>query len=52
MRVPAQQYLGLRALGSPAVVLSLVVQGVFRGFKDTRTPLFATGEVKTVHPTF
>lgn len=44
MRVPAQQYLGLRALGSPAVVLSLVVQGVFRGFKDTRTPLFATAD--------
>eukprot|EP00250_Pteridium_aquilinum_P003396 c13710_g1_i2 orf=262-1890(+) len=42
MRVPAEQYLTLRALGSPAVVLSLVVQGVFRGFKDTRTPLFAT----------
>ncbi|KAI5081846.1 hypothetical protein GOP47_0001589 [Adiantum capillus-veneris] len=42
MRRPAEQYLWLRSLGSPAVVLSLVVQGVFRGFKDTQTPLFAT----------
>jgi Na+-driven multidrug efflux pump len=45
MRVPAKQYLTLRAIGCPAVVVSLAVQGVFRGFKDTRTPLFATGEV-------
>ncbi|XP_054811189.1 protein DETOXIFICATION 42 isoform X1 [Prosopis cineraria] len=39
---PAQQYLTLRSLGAPAVLLSLAMQGVFRGFKDTRTPLFAT----------
>eukprot|EP00249_Psilotum_nudum_P010989 c22895_g2_i1 orf=1474-2433(+) len=42
MRVPAEQYLTLRAIGSPAVVLSLAVQGVFRGFKDTKFPLYAT----------
>ena len=43
MRLPAQQYLTLRALGAPAVVVSLATQGVFRGFKDTKTPLYATG---------
>ncbi|EFJ17255.1 hypothetical protein SELMODRAFT_114940 [Selaginella moellendorffii] len=42
MRLPAQQYLSIRALGAPAVVVSLATQGVFRGFKDTKTPLYAT----------
>ncbi|KAL3537423.1 hypothetical protein ACH5RR_000789 [Cinchona calisaya] len=42
MLAPAQKYLTLRALGSPAVALSLAMQGVFRGFKDTKTPLYAT----------
>lgn len=39
---PARKYLTLRALGAPAVLLSLAMQGVFRGFKDTKTPLYAT----------
>ncbi|XP_068641021.1 protein DETOXIFICATION 42-like [Aristolochia californica] len=39
---PASQYLTLRSLGAPAVLLSLAMQGVFRGFKDTKTPLYAT----------
>ncbi|XP_049389329.1 protein DETOXIFICATION 42-like isoform X2 [Solanum stenotomum] len=43
MSKPAQDYLRLRSLGAPAVLLSLAMQGVFRGFKDTKTPLFATG---------
>ncbi|KAM3265314.1 protein DETOXIFICATION 43 [Capsicum annuum] len=42
MLSPAKKYLTLRALGAPAVLLSLAMQGVFRGFKDTKTPLFAT----------
>ncbi|KAG0462409.1 hypothetical protein HPP92_020885 [Vanilla planifolia] len=42
MIAPACQYLKLRSLGAPAVLLSLAMQGVFRGFKDTKTPLFAT----------
>ncbi|KAG1367000.1 protein DETOXIFICATION 42 [Cocos nucifera] len=42
MLTPACQYLTLRSLGAPAVLLSLAMQGVFRGFKDTRTPLYAT----------
>ncbi|MQM02709.1 hypothetical protein Taro_035476 [Colocasia esculenta] len=50
MLVPARQYLRLRALGAPAVLLSLAMQGVFRGFKDTKTPLFATvaGDVTNI----
>ncbi|MQL79088.1 hypothetical protein Taro_011543 [Colocasia esculenta] len=42
MLIPALRYLSLRALGAPAVLLSLAMQGVFRGFKDTKTPLYAT----------
>ncbi|XP_015952198.1 protein DETOXIFICATION 42-like [Arachis duranensis] len=42
MLKPAQNYLTLRSLGAPAVLLSLAMQGVFRGFKDTKTPLCAT----------
>eukprot|EP00249_Psilotum_nudum_P013537 c24385_g1_i1 orf=167-2071(+) len=42
MRVPAKQYLALRVIGAPAFVLAQTVQGVFRGFKDTKTPLYAT----------
>lgn len=45
MLIPAQQYLTLRSLGAPAVLLSLAMQGVFRGIKDTKTPLFATGKI-------
>ncbi|XP_028788068.1 protein DETOXIFICATION 42 [Neltuma alba] len=50
MLSPAQQYLTLRSLGAPAVLLSLAMQGVFRGFKDTRTPLYATvaGDVTNI----
>lgn len=46
----AQQYLTLRSLGAPAVLLSLAMQGVFRGFKDTKTPLYATvaGDVTNI----
>lgn len=43
MRIPAQRFLSLRAIGAPAVVVSLAIQGIFRGFKDTRTPVFCLG---------
>ncbi|PSS12142.1 Protein DETOXIFICATION 45 like [Actinidia chinensis var. chinensis] len=43
MRSPAQQFLLLRALGAPAVVVSLALQGIFRGFKDTKTPVLCLG---------
>ncbi|RWR77759.1 protein DETOXIFICATION 42 [Cinnamomum micranthum f. kanehirae] len=50
MLAPARKYLTLRSLGSPAVLLSLAMQGVFRGFKDTKTPLYATviGDVANI----
>jgi Na+-driven multidrug efflux pump len=44
MRTPAVEYLALRGLGAPAVVISLAIQGAFRGFKDTKTPLYASGK--------
>lgn len=44
MRRLAVRYLTIRSLGSPAVLLSLAMIGVFRGFKDTKTPLYATGK--------
>ncbi|KAK7853165.1 protein detoxification 45, partial [Quercus suber] len=44
MRIPAQRFLSLRAFGAPAVVVSLALQGVFRGFKDTKTPVLCLGK--------
>ncbi|KAL0375395.1 UNVERIFIED_CONTAM: protein DETOXIFICATION 44, chloroplastic [Sesamum radiatum] len=43
MRTPAEQFLTLRALGAPPIVVALAAQGTFRGFKDTKTPLYAVG---------
>ncbi|XP_047168273.1 protein DETOXIFICATION 45, chloroplastic-like, partial [Vigna umbellata] len=40
---PARHFLSLRAVGAPAVVLSLALQGIFRGFKDTKTPVICLG---------
>ncbi|KAL5708274.1 Protein DETOXIFICATION 42 [Ranunculus cassubicifolius] len=50
MLTPAMQYLRLRSLGAPAILLSLAMQGIFRGFKDTKTPLYATvvGDVTNI----
>ena len=50
MQGPAVRYLTIRSLGAPAVLLSLAMQGVFRGFKDTKTPLYATGKNKEQCP--
>ncbi|GAQ83786.1 MATE efflux family protein [Klebsormidium nitens] len=41
MMGPASMYLALRAVGAPALVVSLAVSGAFRGFGDTKTPLYA-----------
>ncbi|KAI3771115.1 hypothetical protein L6452_02271 [Arctium lappa] len=41
MRIPAEQFTSIKALGAPAIVLALAAQGTFRGFKDTKTPLYA-----------
>ncbi|KAL6912380.1 hypothetical protein ACP4OV_001185 [Aristida adscensionis] len=43
MHKPAKLFLSLRALGAPANVIMLAVQGIFRGFKDTKTPVFYIG---------
>ncbi|KAK7395053.1 hypothetical protein VNO78_15595 [Psophocarpus tetragonolobus] len=43
MRGPAEQFLTLRSFGAPAIVLALAAQGTFRGFLDTKTPLYAVG---------
>jgi Na+-driven multidrug efflux pump len=43
MHKPAKLFLSMRALGAPANVLMLAVQGAFRGFKDTKTPVFYIG---------
>ena len=44
MRSPAENFLRLRAIGAPAVVVSLAIQGIFRGFKDTRTTVLCLGK--------
>lgn len=44
MRTTAHQFLSLRALGAPAMVLTLALQGVFRGLKDTKTPVLCLGK--------
>ncbi len=38
----ALPYAQIRSLAVPATLLSFVATGVFRGFKDTRTPLAGT----------
>ncbi|KAH9654874.1 protein DETOXIFICATION 45 [Citrus sinensis] len=48
MHGPAKKFLMLRALGSPAFVVSLALQGIFRGFKDTKTPVLCIGNLLAV----
>lgn len=43
MHKPAKLFLSLRALGAPANVVMLAIQGIFRGFKDTKTPVLYLG---------
>lgn len=52
MRALAQRFLSLRALGAPAVVASLSLQGIFRGFKDTKTPVLCLGKSFCTHMLF
>lgn len=49
LQQPTVEFLQLRALGAPATVLLLVLQGVFRGLQDTRTPFFATVVASTIN---
>jgi MATE family multidrug resistance protein len=39
---PALRYLRIRALAGPAVLIVLAGHGAFRGYQDTRTPLYAS----------
>ncbi|GMH30016.1 hypothetical protein Nepgr_031859 [Nepenthes gracilis] len=43
MRIPAEQFLTMRAFGAPPIVIALAAQGAFRGLKDTKTPFYAIG---------
>ncbi|PKA60267.1 MATE efflux family protein 2, chloroplastic [Apostasia shenzhenica] len=43
MRTPAEQFIAFRAYGAPPIVIALAAQGTFRGFMDTKTPLYAVG---------
>ncbi|KAJ6682320.1 PROTEIN DETOXIFICATION [Salix koriyanagi] len=43
MRISAERFLKIRAIGAPAVVVYLAIQGIFRGFKDTKTPVLCLG---------
>ena len=45
----AATYLRIRVLGIPAVLLATVAHGVFRGYQDTRTPLWVTGSISVVN---
>ncbi|PSQ97442.1 MAG: MATE family efflux transporter [Bacteroidetes bacterium SW_9_63_38] len=42
LRGPALQYLRVRALAGPAVLLITAGHGAFRGYQDTRTPMVVT----------
>ncbi|EEF36584.1 DNA-damage-inducible protein f, putative [Ricinus communis] len=48
MCIPAERFLFLRALGAPAFVVSLALQGVLRGFKDTKTPVYSLGNLSAI----
>ncbi|KAF3659072.1 MATE efflux family protein 2, chloroplastic [Capsicum annuum] len=52
MRVPAEQFLTMRGFGAPPVVIALAAQGTFRGFKDTKTPLYAVGKYQRYPNTY
>ena len=43
MLIPTLKDLKLRSLNAPAILLSLAMQGIFRGFKDKKTPLYVIG---------
>jgi putative MATE family efflux protein len=43
--VDASIYLRIRVLGMPAVLVATVAHGVFRGYQDTKTPMWVTGSI-------
>jgi MATE family multidrug resistance protein len=45
----AAVYLRIRLLGIPAVLLATVAHGVFRGYQDTRTPMWVVGSISLLN---
>lgn len=41
----ATLYLRIRVLGMPALLVATVAHGVFRGYQDTKTPMWVTGSI-------
>lgn len=46
---PALSYLRIRALAGPAVLLATAAHGAFRGYQDTRTPLWVALLVNAIN---
>lgn len=46
---PALAYISVRALAAPAVLLVRAAHGSYRGYQDTRTPLFVTLAINGVN---
>ncbi len=46
---PASEYLRIRSLAAPAVLLVTVGHGAFRGLQDTRTPLVVTLAINLIN---
>lgn len=42
VRPPAMEYLRIRALAFPAALFNLVSHGIYRGYQDTRTPMWVS----------
>jgi MATE family multidrug resistance protein len=49
LMTPALRYLRIRALAGPAVLLVLAGHGAFRGYQDTRTPLYVSLALNAVN---
>lgn len=49
MYEPALSYLKIRALAGPAVLLTTAAHGAFRGYQDTRTPLWVALGVNLIN---
>lgn len=49
LEAPALAYLRIRALAGPAVLLATAAHGAFRGYQDTRTPLWVAVFVNLIN---
>ena len=46
---PALNYLRIRALAGPAVLIITAANGIYRGFQDTKTPLYISLSVSAIN---